>query len=280
LDDLVRTLSRYYAYVIEKGFTIIVNGKKISPLPIEFRFEDKLVSPFYYEAEHEKVSIKVIIGLFRKLTREDEREEAITSNNNYEVGGLKAGVTVICNDRVITYADTTSVTGWGMGNVPRYHPQFRAITGIMIFNTDDASALPVSTTKGALDLDDGAYVAGLNAAMEGLRTLTHYTNRVKGIEKATDATIDTAKKYSIAQVTDNLSHVARAVRNSNGKAKKLAPQLPEPERQSPVGRIAFAREKVEIEKIAEQLGLPIDEKPGVVGERVWTDFARKLGIID
>lgn len=279
-DDLVRTISRYYAYVIEKGFTIIVNGKKISPLPVEFRFDDGVITPFYYEAKSGKVSIKVIVGLFRKLTREDEREEAIASNNSLEAGSLKAGITVICNDRVITYADTTSVTGWGIGNVPRYHPQFRAIAGIMVFDSDDARELPVSTTKGALDLDDGAYVVGLNAAMEGLRTLTQYTNRVKGIEEVTDAPIDTAPKYSIAQVTASLSHSARAVRNSNGNAKKLAPSLPEPTRRNQVGRVAFTREKAEIREIAEQLGLSADEKPGVVGERVWTDLARKLGVID
>lgn len=279
-DDLVKTISRYYAYVIEKGFTIIVNGKKVSPLPIEFRFDHGLVSPFYYEAKSRNVSIKVIVGLFRKLTKEDEREEAIASNDGLEAGSLKAGITVVCNDRVITYADTTSVTGWGMGNVPRYHPQFRAIAGIMIFESDDARTLPVSTTKGALDLDDGAYVVGLNAAMEGLRTLTQYTNRLKGIEETTDATIDTAEKYSVAQVTESLSATARSVRNSNGSAKKIAPTLPEPERRNPVGRIAFTREKVEIEEVAVQLGLPANEKPGIVGERVWTDLARKLGVIE
>lgn len=279
-DDLVRTISRYYAYVIEKGFSIIVNGKTVAPLPIEFRFQDGVVSPFYFEAMSGKVSIKVIVGLFRKLTREDEREEAIASNDGLEAGSLKAGITVVCNDRVITYADTTSITGWGMGNVPRYHPQFRAIAGIMIFESDDARTLPVSTTKGALDLDDGAYVVGLNAAMEGLRALTQYTNRVKGVEDTTDGSIDAAQKYSIAQVSQNLSVSARAVKNSNGSAKKLAPRLPEPQRSNPIGRIAFTRERIEIEELAEQLGLSRDEKPGVVGERIWTDFARKLGVIN
>jgi hypothetical protein len=279
-DDLVRTISRYYAYVIEKGFSIKVNGKTISPLPIEFRFDEGVVSPFYFEAQAGKVFVKVIVGLFRKLTREDEREEAIASNDGLEAGSLKAGITVVCNDRVVTYADTTSVTGWGMGNVPRYHPQFRAIAGIMIFESDDARTLPVSTTKGALDLDDGAYVVGLNAAMEGLRALTQYTNRVKGIEDTTDGSIDAAKKYSIAQVSENLSVSARLIRNSNGSAKKFAPKLPEPQRTNPVGRIAFTRDKIEIEEIAEQLGLARDEKPGTVGERIWTDLARKLGVIN
>lgn len=279
-DDLVRTISRYYAYVIEKGFSIIVNGKKVPALPIEFRFEEQKVSPYYFEATSGGVTVRVIVGLFRKLTKEDEREDAIASNDGLETGGLRAGITVVCNDRVITYADTSSVTGWGMSNVPRYHPQFRSIAGIMIFESDDARSLPVSTTKGALDLDDGAYVVGLNAAMEGIKTFTDYTNRAKGREETTDAIIDSAPKYSIAQVTDSLRSSARAVRNSNGAARKVVATLPAIERRNPIGRIAFTRDKAEIESVAELLGLSASEKPGVVGEQVWTDLARKLGVIE
>ncbi|MBU2993948.1 ATP-binding protein [Octadecabacter sp. 1_MG-2023] len=279
-DDLTRKISRYYAYVIAKGFKIFVNDKEIPALPVEFKLDDAVISPFYYEAVAEKVNVKVIVGLFRKLTKEDEREEAISSNDGLEAGDLKAGITVVCNDRVITYADTSSVTGWGMGNVPRYHPQFRSITGIIIFESDDARTLPVSTTKGALDLDDRAYVVGLNAAMEGIKTHTDYTNRTKGRESATDTPIQSAPKLSIAQVTQSLSSSARAVRHSNGKARKVVPTLPEIKRTAPIGRIAFSRDKAEIERVAELLGLSTSEKPGVVGEQVWTDLARKLGVID
>ncbi len=280
LDDLVKSLSRYYAYVIEKGFKIVLNGKVISPLPIEFRFSEDLVTPFYYEAKSGNVAIKVIVGLFRKLTREDEREEAIASNDSLEAGGLKAGITVVCNDRVITYADTSSVTGWGVGNVPRYHPQFRSIAGIMIFESDDATTLPVSTTKGALDLDDGVYVKGLNAAMEGLRALTQYTNRVKGMEQSTDTVISEAKRYSVAEVAKVLHPTARSVRHSNGDARKNVAKMPEPERKNPLARISFSREAQEVEKVKELLGLPADEKPGSVGEQVWKDLARKLRVIE
>ncbi|ASP33680.1 ATP-binding protein [Labrenzia sp. VG12] len=279
-DDLVRTISRYYAYVIEKGFSIIVNGKRIPALPIEFRFDERNVSPFYYEATSGDVSVRVIVGLFRKLTKEDEREEAITSNDGLETGGLRAGITVVCNDRVIKYADTSAVTGWGMGAVPRYHPQFRSIAGIIIFESDDARTLPVSTTKGALDLDDGTYVVGLNAVMEGIKIFTDYTNKAKGREETTDAVIDSAQKYSISQVTNTLRSSARVVRNSKGAAKKVTATLPTIEQRNPIGRIAFTRDKSEIERVAELLGLSPSEKPGVVGEQVWTDLARKLRVID
>lgn len=281
IDDLVKGISRYYAYVIEKGFTIYINNKAVSSLPVEFKFDQQHVSPYYYEANTDKgIMVRVIVGLFRKLTTEDEREHAISSNETLEAGALKAGITVVCNDRVITYADTTSVTGWGMGNVPRYHPQYRAIAGVMIFESDDARNLPVSTTKGALDLDDGVFVLGLNAAMEGIKTFTDYTNRVKGKEEETDEVVESTPKASIASISAALSPTARAVRNSDGSARKALPKLPPIQRKSPVGRVSFSRDKSEIEAVAEMLGLSPNEKPGVIGEQVWIDAARKLGVID
>ncbi|MEP1590843.1 ATP-binding protein [Sulfitobacter sp.] len=275
-DDLVRRLSRYYAYVIEKGFEISVNGKSISPLPMEFRFSDK-VTPFYYEALSGSVSVKVVVGLFRKLAKEDEVEQAIENSESYDTGRLKSGITVVCNDRVIKYADTSSLTGWGMSNVPRYHPQFRSIGGVLIFESDDASSLPVSTTKGALDLDEEAYRVGLNAVMEGIKTFTTYTNRVKGVEDVADTVIARADRFSIAQVAHALGPSARTVRNSGGSAKKAMPNFPAPEPKNPMARISFSREKSEVDEVASLIGLQAGEKPGIVGEHVWDAYARKIG---
>lgn len=278
LDDLSRSLSRYYAYVIEKGFSIVLNGHEIAPLPVEFRLRDE-VSPFYFETKNGKTKIRVIIGLFRKLTREDERELQTMSPDRADVGSLKAGITVICNDRVIKYADTTATTGWGMGNVPRYHPQFRSIAGVMIFESDDARTLPVSTTKGDLEIDDAVYVLGLNAAMEGLRTLTQFTNQFKGIEAATDDLIESAKRASISEVVRALSAVARVDRRAGSGARKSPAKLPQPEKRNPMVHLAFRRERAEVEEVAELLGMSASDRPSVVAEQVWTDKLRSLGII-
>ncbi|MBL3594829.1 ATP-binding protein [Rhodovulum sulfidophilum] len=277
-DDLARALSRYYAYVIEKGFSITLNGHEIQPLPVEFRFEDN-ISPFYFETTNGKTKVRVIVGLFRKLTREDERESQTMSPDKAEIGSLKAGITVICNDRVIKYADTTATTGWGMGNVPRYHPQFRSIAGAIIFESDDARTLPVSTTKGDLEIDDAVYVLGLNAAMEGLRALTQFTNQFKGIEAVTDDLIATAKRASISEVTNRLSAVARADRKAGGSARKAPARLPQPEKRNPMVHMAFRRERSEVEEVANLLGMSTIDRPSVVAEQVWTDRLRSLGII-
>ena len=212
------------------------------------------------------------------MTREDERENETISPDRSEVGALKAGITVICNDRVIKYADTTATTGWGMGNVPRYHPQFRSIAGAIIFESDDARTLPVSTTKGDLEIDDAVYVLGLNAAMEGLRALTQFTNQFKGMEATTDNLIETAKRASISEVTSKLSAVARADRRAGSGAKKSLPKLPQPEKRNPMVHLAFRRERSEVEQVASLLGMSISDRPSAIAEQVWIDKLRSLGI--
>jgi hypothetical protein len=150
----------------------------------------------------------------------------------------------------------------------------------MRFETDDARNLPVSTTKGALDIDEAVYVQAKNAVMEALRSLITYTNRVKGVEEQTDQQVEAAPSLSVAELVTRLAPVARSVRNSGGTAKKLQPKLPEPPRSSPRSRISFSRDRAEVEEVVDLLGLPSDTKPGDVGETVWIAHAKSLKIID
>lgn len=68
IDDLMDALSRYYAYIIEKGFSITVNTIRVRALPVEFKSDD-VVSPYFYESDTNGVKTTVLVGLFRKLTR-------------------------------------------------------------------------------------------------------------------------------------------------------------------------------------------------------------------
>jgi hypothetical protein len=44
--------------------------------------------------------------------------------------------------------------------------------------------------------------------------------------------------------------------------------------------IAFTRDRSEIEEVAALLGFSTSERPGVVGEQVWIEMAKKLKVID
>jgi len=143
-DETFRKLvTSHYSLIIEKGFKVIVNGKDIEPKTVGLMFDPdgKGISPYLYEGNINGVSINLIIGLYRALPTEDETEDEIQGRSNKE----NAGWTVVCNDRVVLYCDKTRLTGWGEAGVPNYHSQFIAISGVVVFKSNDATQLPVTT---------------------------------------------------------------------------------------------------------------------------------------
>ena len=90
---------------------------------------------------------------------------------------------MICNDRIVLLQDRSMITGWGDGGLPRYHPQFRAIAGLVVLMSNDAEKLPVSTTKRGLDVGSEVYLKVRQACIEGMKLFTDFTNKWKGMEK-------------------------------------------------------------------------------------------------
>lgn len=278
-DDFINNLrykiGEHFGYLIERGFLIEVNGDAVSPRVAKLMFNpDKKVLPYDFSATIDGVKIKVTIGFFRQLTREVELEEATESSNDTDLN--QSGITVICNDRVIVASDTTALTGWGVGATPKYHPQFRAIAGVISFFSLDATLLPVATTKHDLDQSKEAFQIARNMAMEGIVSCTSFTNRWKGREQETDSLLDrheTKPARSIVLAEDStFGSVSRAAPD----ARKFMPDLPKPENSSRVKRIAFSREASEIKRMADfLLGKP-DAKPGDVGIAAWEDALVKM----
>ena len=193
LDELSDRLGQHFAYIMDKGFTIALNGEQVRPERVSVILSDT-IRPFDYVAQVDGVSIRVVVGFYRNLTRQAELEEETEPEDEMvaERAAERAGITVICNDRVILVADRTTITGWGVGTVPKYHPQFRAITGVITFWSDNAELLPISTTKRDLDTDSDQFRPARNAAMEGIRHFVRFTNRWKGNEEAADQWLDHA----------------------------------------------------------------------------------------
>ncbi len=275
INSLRYKIGEHFGYLIERGFLIEVNGDPVSPRVAKLMFNpDKNVLPYDFSATIGGVKVKVTIGFFRQLTREVELEEATESNKDTDLN--QSGITVICNDRVIVASDTTALTGWGVGATPKYHPQFRAIAGVISFFSLDATLLPVATTKHDLDQSKESFQIARNMAMEGIVLFTSFTNRWKGREQETDAILDRHEikpARSIVLAEDaKLGSVSRVAPD----ARKFMPELPKPASSSRVRRVAFSRDATEIKKMAEfLLGKP-DAKPGDVGVAAWEDALVKM----
>ena len=273
VNKLKSELSEHFGYLMQRGFQIEVNGELLRPKTLLLfnsnHSDDSEIRAFDFEALYDEVSIKVTVGLFRGLAKEIEIDDETESPKDKD----SAGVSVICNDRVILIGDQTIKTGWGDGTVPRYHPQFRAIAGLIIFSSNNANKLPISTTKRGLDAGSEVYLLARKAAMEGLKTFTDFTNKWKGIEEETTSFFDATRRTDVKTAISLARSSGTAVRGM-ADAKKYVPVLPVPSNKNPRKRISFMREEGSIKALSKYLFDDASQHPSLVGGEC---FDRILG---
>ena len=281
LNELRRKLGRHFAYIMDLGFEITLNGTVVEPQSVLLKIDSEgEISPFAFSASVKDVEISVSIGIFRRLAKEAEIEDETEVDGDRSTkerpNPQSAGITVICNDRVVLTEDTTHVTGWGLGGVPKFHPQFRAIGGQISFKSDDASMLPISTTKRDLDTDTDLYNTARNEAMTGLKTFIALTNKWKRQEDDLNDRIDKAKMADARTIVSALISRTDAtnVRAIPG-GKRYVPALPEPAGRKDTVWIRFSRPRPEVRQLGDALLEDPGEKPGTIGEAVWLDTLRR-----
>lgn len=278
LDELRDRLGQHFAYIMGKGFSIVLNGTPVRPETVRV-IHSPVIEPYDYEAEFSGVKIKVTIGFYRNLTRQAELEDATEpdENNDGATAIDEAGITVICNDRVVVMSDKSTITGWGVANVPRYHPQFRAISGIILFSSTDASKLPISTTKRDLDTDSEVYRPARNAAIDGIRLFVGFTNRWKGNEEAVDELLVPENRVE-ARTVSLVADKGTVVRGTGNQARHYLPELPIPPRGTRKRRVAFSRDIEEIRRLGEALLGDGGARAGDVGVSAWEEALERHNI--
>ncbi len=142
LNRLIMNLEKTYYAILEKGMTISVNGRMLSPEFIKL-YDNEEVSPSVELIEGEKFSGKIIAGIA-------------------ETNPTKAGWYIFCNDRLVVEADKTPLTGWGgrddeTGHGMVYHNNYAMFRGLVYLEADDPFDLPLTTTKSGLDWDSNVY---------------------------------------------------------------------------------------------------------------------------
>jgi hypothetical protein len=281
INALKIEISEHFGYLMQKGFSVKVNGEALKPRTLtlfdsDFEATKEAIRAFDFETTTDGVHTKVTIGLFRTLARETEVDSETEEPTDKE----KPGISVVCNDRVILLSDTTMKTGWGDGNVPRFHPQFRAIAGVIVFTSNNAEKLPISTTKRDLDMSSEAYLAARKIAMEGLKTFTNFTNKWKGIEEQANNLFKSSKRADARREISSAKSKGTEMRSQTG-AVKYVPPLPAPKNRDEQRRISFMRSERDIGKVSKYLFDDSQQNPSVVGEecfdRVLTEAKKKNG---
>lgn len=135
------------------------------------------------------VAVKVIAGLGPSVPRD-------------------AGWYVYCNGRQVLKADTTPLTGWGGGAIPKFHNQFAEFRGFAFMESDDTDLLPWRTTKTGVDLGSTVYRRVLQEMVDLSRPVIDFLNQKKEESESAAAeqqllakTVSDANKVDIATLT-------------------------------------------------------------------------------
>ena len=138
LSDLVESIQKLLNFSLLKGINITLNGKKLKGQKNELLFSDSH-KPYYTEGKLGDVKYRIVAGLG-------------------EIGEpKKSGWYIYCNNRLILEADTSTITGWGVPPVPKWHINFVMFRGLLFLDCEETLNLPLTTTKKGIDATSEVY---------------------------------------------------------------------------------------------------------------------------
>jgi hypothetical protein len=167
-DRLRRMIARDYAFILNRGLEVTVNGAAIVPIMPVMR-QSKNFEPFRYGIDVDGVRIEITAGL-----ADPPPDDTSATARNPDSGVY--GWYVVCNDRVVVSADKSSDTGWGMKPVPAWHPQYIGFMGVVRFESSQPHKLPWKTTKRDAESSNAFYQRALPIMMKATKKFTDYTN--------------------------------------------------------------------------------------------------------
>jgi hypothetical protein len=256
IKNLTTELRNHYGYIIQQGFKISINGIDIEPLELNILTSEintnKSIKPYVYTSKIYDVDVEVIVGFYRSPASNDEIEHEL-EGDFAKSSSENAGITVICNDRVVLYCDKSYLTGWGELPVPKYHTQFIAIAGVVHFRSNNPILLPVTTTKRGLDTSSALYAEVKNKIKEGLKIFTSFTNNWKTPSEERSKLFDNTLKINVLKPGQaKSSHITLSRTKRDDPGHYQIPTLPKPndEIREKFIVISFQREREKVEGIA------------------------------
>lgn len=268
-SELRRMVSTHYAYIIDKGFEVSINGEPVKPRTTKIIHDNRsaagsnAIRPFVFRTSSDGVEVYLAVGFTRPIP---SQSELLDEQQAPRYSSADAGWTVLCNDRAVLYCDKSELTGWGEAGVPRYHTQFIAISGVVEFRSDDPWKLPMTTTKRGIDGSSPLYLQVKNKMREGMKVFTDYTNRWKGRADESAKHVRRGKALSLDELKVRTEELSFNRTRSRPLGEQHKPRLPMPPRIEPtMRRISFVKEVSKINEVAEYIGDSALE-PSEVGE--------------
>lgn len=195
--NLRRAIARDYALHLNRGLVIEVQGKPVPGRIIELREGGEFTpmrAQFENQLEEERVFVEILAGMAAPPPDDSEPSE------DYDEGQNNSGWYVVCNGRIVLAADKTAITGWGTEGWPQWHPQYTGFVGFIIFSSQRADLLPLTTTKRSVDETSAIYRQYRPKMREATKEWISYTNTRKQIRDEATKREQVAKAIPIFEV--------------------------------------------------------------------------------
>jgi hypothetical protein len=138
--NLFRFMRKTYSYFLDRHVAVSLDGKPVPPDPIPLGYSSE-APPSRLDRALDGVNVHIFTGLAkRQLWRAES-----------------AGWYILCNGRVIVFADKSPLTEWGIGGFPAFVSKHRGFIGIVLLFSKDPEKLPWTTTKRGLNRDSHLY---------------------------------------------------------------------------------------------------------------------------
>lgn len=161
LDEIVAS----HQEAINEGFELTVDGIVAARMPAVLLRSSEIVpanTDFSVNGAGDPVRVRLVCGIGESHPGE-------------------AGWDVLCNGRTVLKSDQTPVTGWGGSadqTLPSYHNQFARFRGFAYFDCRDASRVPWTTTKTALDQDSPVWRSARQQMISMMRPVIDFLNQL------------------------------------------------------------------------------------------------------
>lgn len=209
VQRLKRVVERDYTLHLRRGLSIVINGESLKPWDIELQSGgDFTPMRVAYEVKTGggDVAVEIIAGMASPPPEDIEPEEGGERRTS------RSGWYVACNGRLVLAADQSTLTGWGSEGWPKWHPQYEGFLGLILFKSENAELLPITTTKRSIDTSSVVFRQTLPKMRDVTKSWIAYTNvRKQNLDEAKAKesaarpipihTVATSEKVSLPQLT-------------------------------------------------------------------------------
>lgn len=159
LTELSNDIQKLLNFSLLKGIKITLNGRVLYGQKLELLYSDNS-KPYYADGTVGDVKYRIIAGLG-------------------EIGDPKrSGWYIYCNNRLVMEADTSSITGWGISPIPKWHINFVMFRGLLFLDSEETLNLPLTTTKKGIDATSEVYKSVLPIMKNAMVSILDFLKQI------------------------------------------------------------------------------------------------------